>query len=94
MALTFAADELNRNPDLLPNISLLYYAGDGCDRKSIYYDQMESYSMYYINYVNCNEMRKTCGWIITGPDWAMSAKYAKYTNLFTPHKVRFCSIVL
>ena len=95
MALAFAADELNRNPDLLPNISLIYHASEErCITQSKFYNEIKSASAYYsYYYYYCNEMN-SCLRVLTGPNWAMSASYAKFLYFLLPHQVRFCRIVL
>ena len=95
MALTFAADEINRNPDLLPNTSLLYYTEEeGCHTQSKYFNEITLTSVFYTYfYYHCYEM-KMCGWVTTGPNWAISASYAKLLSFLLPHMVRFCRIVL
>ncbi|XP_028719152.1 vomeronasal type-2 receptor 116-like isoform X2 [Peromyscus leucopus] len=75
LALAFSLDEVNRNPDLLPNMSLVFEFSEGaCKTVSELYSLMPLFGKnqnYYLNY-NCNE-GTTCIVMLTGPIWETSA---------------------
>ncbi|XP_076424159.1 vomeronasal type-2 receptor 116-like isoform X1 [Peromyscus maniculatus bairdii] len=75
LALAFSLDEVNRNPDLLPNMSFVFeFPEGGCKTVPKLYSRMpfsEKNQDYYLNY-NCNE-ETTCLVVLSGPDWATSA---------------------
>ena len=94
MVLDFAGDELNRNSDLLPNLSIVYKTARGCMKQSQFSNQFTTGSAYYTAHsYYCNQM-SSCFWILSGPNWAISAKYGKLLDFLLLHKVRFCRICL
>ncbi|XP_051018276.1 vomeronasal type-2 receptor 116-like isoform X2 [Acomys russatus] len=67
-ALAFAVDEVNRNPGLLPNISLFDYMVFGCKTLS----QFTSYMHMNMNKVHPNydcTREPMCTVLLTGPNW-------------------------
>ncbi|XP_059109641.1 vomeronasal type-2 receptor 116-like isoform X3 [Peromyscus eremicus] len=75
LALAFSLDEVNRNPDLLPNMSFIFeFSESGCKTVSELYSLMplfEEKEDLPPNY-NCNE-ETTCIVMLTGPIWETSA---------------------
>ncbi|XP_029390615.1 vomeronasal type-2 receptor 116-like isoform X2 [Mus pahari] len=90
LALAFAMDEINRNPDLLPNMSLIIKYNFGhCDGKTMtttpYYFHQKKYEPIP-NYF-CNE-DTTCSFLLTGPDSRISWEllqltYGPFHSMFT-----------
>ncbi|XP_076420522.1 vomeronasal type-2 receptor 116-like isoform X1 [Peromyscus maniculatus bairdii] len=82
LALTFSMDEVNRNPDLLPNMSLVFQLLEGgCMTVSKLYSLMplaNENQDYYPNY-DCNEER-TCLVVLTGPNWETSAIFGTFLD--------------
>ncbi|XP_076420423.1 vomeronasal type-2 receptor 116-like isoform X2 [Peromyscus maniculatus bairdii] len=81
LALTFSLDEVNRNPDLLPNMSLVFHwSKDVCKTVSKLFSLLpltEENQEYYPNY-ECNE-EHTCLVVLTGPNWETSALILQLT---------------
>ncbi|XP_076420512.1 vomeronasal type-2 receptor 116-like isoform X2 [Peromyscus maniculatus bairdii] len=82
LALTFSVDEVNRNPDLLPNMSLAFQLLDGrCMNFPKLFSYMhldEENQDYYPNY----ECKKEPGCIVvlTGPDYETSAIFGTFLD--------------
>ncbi|XP_041509785.1 vomeronasal type-2 receptor 116-like isoform X3 [Microtus oregoni] len=74
LALAFSMDEVNRNPDLLPNTSLVFdFPGDGCKTVPQLYSLLhfsEETHDTHPNY-NCDE-ESMCILALSGPNWAIS----------------------
>ncbi|XP_021044550.1 vomeronasal type-2 receptor 116-like, partial [Mus pahari] len=89
LALAFSMDEVNRNSDLLPNMSLvLKYPMGGCKEMSQLYNIFELYvqnNNSLPNYV-CNE-ETTCAVLITGPQWQTSVNLLAYLGIYLCPKV-------
>ncbi|XP_031246755.1 vomeronasal type-2 receptor 116-like [Mastomys coucha] len=77
LSLAYSVDEINRNPDLLPNMSLIikYTLGhcDGEIGKTISYLFHKKKGRPIPNYF-CNE-ESMCQFLLTGPDWKVSLSY-------------------
>ena len=74
----FTTDEINKNPYLLPNMSLMFYitvdlCQDTLSVPDIIHSKKEM-RHYFINYV-CGISEK-CGVELTGPSWKTSLKLA------------------
>ncbi|KAL1764860.1 vomeronasal type-2 receptor 116-like, partial [Sigmodon hispidus] len=84
LALAFSMDEVNRNPDLLPNISLAFeFAEGGCKTVLHLYNILhfsEKSQNTHPNYM-CSE-ENTCIIVLTGPDWATSAMVGRVLNIY------------
>ena len=78
MVMLFATDEINKNPYILPNISLLFFnIIDMCQDTLSFLEIVhlpENYSIALINYV-CGEGPR-CEVNLTGPSWKTSLKWA------------------
>ncbi|XP_059109645.1 vomeronasal type-2 receptor 116-like isoform X2 [Peromyscus eremicus] len=75
LALTFSMDEVNRNPDLLPNVSLVFlWPKGGCKTVSKLYSLMplSEENQYTPPNYDCNE-EIMCIMVLTGPNWETSA---------------------
>ena len=89
LALVFAMDEINRNPDLLPNMSLIIrYTLGRCDGKTViptpylFRKKKESPIPNYF----CNE-ETMCSYLLTGPHWEVSLGFWKHMNSFLSPRV-------
>nr|XP_048308049.1 vomeronasal type-2 receptor 116-like isoform X1 [Myodes glareolus] len=85
LALTFSIDEVNRNPDLLPNTSLvLQFPEGGCKNMSQLHSRLhfseKNNNDILPNYI-CME-DTTCIVLLTGPNWAASAVSGTVINLY------------
>ncbi|XP_027241760.1 LOW QUALITY PROTEIN: vomeronasal type-2 receptor 116 [Cricetulus griseus] len=84
LSLAFTMDEVNRNPDLLPNKSLVFeWNEDNC--KSVYewYSAIQLWR-YYPNFVPnyiCEE-DTMCILVLTGPNWETSVTIGSYLELW------------
>ena len=78
MVTFFATDEINKNPYILPNMSLLFInIWDMCEDTLSVRDillKSKVYSKEYINY-DCGE-DPVCDVNLTGPSWKTSLKLA------------------
>ncbi|XP_051028828.1 vomeronasal type-2 receptor 116-like isoform X2 [Acomys russatus] len=85
-ALAFSMDEVNRNPGLLPNMSLLDYIGFGC--KTL--PQFTSHMRMVINSVLPNydcTRNKACAVLLTGTSWETAATIETFMNLLLGYQV-------
>ena len=89
LALVFAMDEINRNPDLLPNMSLIIrYTLGRCDGKTViptpylFHKKKQSPIPNYF----CNE-ESMCSFLLTGPNWGVSISFWKYLDSFLSPRV-------
>ena len=81
-------DEINRNPDLLPNMSLIIrYALGHCDGKTVtptpylFHKKKQSPIPNYF----CNE-ETMCSFLLTGPDMTTSLYFQMFLDIFlSPH---------
>ena len=78
LVMFFVTDEINKNPYLLPNISLMFYiivdlCQDTLSVLDILHSQKEM-SHFFINYI-CGTTEK-CYVELTGPSWKTSLKLA------------------
>ena len=88
-------DEVNRNPDLLPNSSLVFdFPGGGCKTVPKLYNSLhfsiENHDAHP-NY-NCDE-ESECILILSGPNWAISEMVGTFLNFFMFQTVRFFCVV-
>ena len=85
----FATEEINENPYLLPNMTLMFIISVGHIQYTLgFLDSLHSQpnnSVYFTNYV-CADY-KLCDVELTGPTWKTSAKLAFHS--WSP-KVRMC----
>ncbi|XP_017177387.1 vomeronasal 2, receptor 51 isoform X1 [Mus musculus] len=84
LALVFAMDEINRNPDLLPNMSLIIrYTLGHCDRKTgiptpyLFHKKKQSPIHDYF----CNE-ETMCSFLLSESNWEVSLSSWNYLNSF------------
>uniref|UniRef100_A0A8C6GHE9 Uncharacterized protein n=1 Tax=Mus spicilegus TaxID=10103 RepID=A0A8C6GHE9_MUSSI len=88
LPLVFSMDEINRNPDLLPNMSLVMKYNLGrCDGKTMtntaYFLDQKKYKRIP-NYF-CNE-ETMCSFLLTGPDMTTSLYFQMFLDIFlSPH---------
>ena len=91
LALAFAMDEINRNPDLLPNMSLIIrYTLGRCDGKTViptpylFHKKTKSPIPNYF----CNE-ETMCSFLLTGPHREVSLSFWKYLDSFLSPRVSY-----
>ena len=93
LALSFSLDEVNRELNLLTNISWIFFTETNhCMSQSenclpIISDTHDIYPNY-----NCEEL-KGCVYVISGPSWVVSSKHSKQLDFFASQQVRFCVVV-
>lgn len=91
LALVFAMDEINRNPDLLPNMSLIIkYTLGHCDGKTVTptpYSFHKKTQSLIPNYF-CNE-ESICSCLLTGPNWEVSLNFWNYLDSFLSPRVSY-----
>ena len=89
-------DEVNRNPELLPNSSLVFQCLDhGCDTRPeiyIHFKFSELVHDFPPNYM-CHE-KTMCIVVLTGPNWMTSVIIGNIFNLLKPQEVRFSVVTL
>ena len=85
----FVTDESNKNPYLLPNMSLIFSVMvDMCDSTLEVLDKLYSLQEKTLNFINYNcQLWQACYVHLTGPSWSPSLKMA--ITSMTP-KVRMC----
>ncbi|EDL84916.1 rCG64193, partial [Rattus norvegicus] len=85
LTLAFSIDEINRNPDLLPNMSLIIkYSFGYCDGKTVTptpYLFHEEFEKPIPNYF-CKEETK-CTFLLTGPHWGTSLLFLTKLDIFS-----------
>ena len=91
LALVFSMDEINRNPDLLPNMSLIIrYTLGRCDGKTViptpylFHKKNQSPIPNYF----CNE-ETMCSFLLTGPNWEVSISFWTYLDSFLSPRVSY-----
>ena len=89
LALVFAMDEINRYPDVLPNMSLIIrYSLGHCDGKTVtptpylFHRKKQSPIPNYF----CNE-ESMCSFLLSGPNWDESLSFWKYLDSFLSPRV-------
>ncbi|XP_017177618.1 vomeronasal 2, receptor 42 isoform X1 [Mus musculus] len=89
LALVFAMDEINRYPDLLPNMSLIIrYSLGHCDGKTVtptpylFHRKKQSPIPNYF----CNE-ESMCSFLLSGPNWDESLSFWKYLDSFLSPRI-------
>ena len=92
LALVFAMDEINRNPDLLPNMSLIRkYALGHCNGETLtptpYFLFHEKQYSPLPNYF-CNE-ESMCSFLLTGPNWEVSLSFWNFLDSFLSPRVSY-----
>ena len=84
-------DEVNRNPDLLPNSSFVFECSEhGCDTGTKLYSHFQYSEVvrdYTPNYM-CYE-QTMCIVVLTGPNLATSVIIGNMLNILQPQQVRF-----
>ncbi|XP_076420470.1 vomeronasal type-2 receptor 116-like [Peromyscus maniculatus bairdii] len=89
LALTFSMDEVNRNPDLLPNMSFIFQLPEGgCMTVTKFYSLMplaKENQDYFPNY-ECNE-DPNCLVVLTGPNWETSAMFGTFLDPYLSQQI-------
>uniref|UniRef100_A0A8C2M5U8 G-protein coupled receptors family 3 profile domain-containing protein n=2 Tax=Cricetulus griseus TaxID=10029 RepID=A0A8C2M5U8_CRIGR len=83
LALAYTMDEVNRNPDLLPNISLVFdFSESNCMSVSqLYHFQRHMEKHHdYLHYDSCQK-EISCVPMLTGPNWEISAIIKSFVQL-------------
>lgn len=86
LALAFSMDEVNRNPDLLPNESLWFQLPSCVSDLYTLFPLPEK--DVFPNYVCEKEFR--CTVALTGPNWEASVMLHRLTIRYSSQKVRLC----
>ncbi|XP_028716078.1 vomeronasal type-2 receptor 116-like [Peromyscus leucopus] len=89
LALAFAVDQVNRNHDLLPNISLKFgFLAGGCKFMAKAYDIIQSSVKYHYNAPNYNCINlDRCSVVLSGPNLAESLVVGKSMDLYHSQQV-------
>uniref|UniRef100_A0A8C5NW18 Vomeronasal 2, receptor 118 n=1 Tax=Jaculus jaculus TaxID=51337 RepID=A0A8C5NW18_JACJA len=75
LAMLFAIEEINRNPDLLPNVTLSFTLfGAHCDSTTTEVNSLNLFSKYELINPNYICAMSSCDVILTGPSWTASTK--------------------
>ncbi|XP_040590004.1 vomeronasal type-2 receptor 116-like isoform X2 [Mesocricetus auratus] len=85
LVLAFSMDEVNQNPDLLPNKSLIFdFQLHDCMTEKKLYNVIQLWEKYYDdiapNYI-CYE-GTTCGVLLSGPYWSTSSIISKFMDIY------------
>ncbi|KAL6086808.1 hypothetical protein STEG23_038380, partial [Scotinomys teguina] len=89
LALAFSLDEVNRNPDLLPNMSLVFEFSEGCCKTvSELYSLMPLFkeNQDFLPNYNCNE-ETTCIVVLTGPNWETSTMFGTFLDPYRSQQI-------
>ncbi|XP_042125695.2 vomeronasal type-2 receptor 116-like isoform X1 [Peromyscus maniculatus bairdii] len=89
LALAFSVDEVNRNPYLLPNMSLIFgFLEGGCNIMSQTYNIIESSVNLHYNVPNYNCIEMTmCSVVLSGPSWEESLVVGKAMDLYNYQQI-------
>ncbi|XP_036031999.1 vomeronasal type-2 receptor 116-like isoform X1 [Onychomys torridus] len=89
LAVAFSVDEVNRNPDLLPNMSLAFgYLTDSCKFMSQAYNIVQSSVGRHYNAPNYDCVDSgMCLVMLSGPNWEGSLIAGKAMDLYHPQQV-------
>nr|XP_044995027.1 vomeronasal type-2 receptor 116-like [Jaculus jaculus] len=83
LTLIFATEEINRNPNLLPNMSMgfeLFHSKCDDSLKIIPYLSWIAKKHYWVPNYRCRQ--HSCYILLTGPTWAASSKIGTFLKLF------------
>ncbi|KAL6030847.1 hypothetical protein STEG23_024727 [Scotinomys teguina] len=89
LALAFSVDEVNRNPDLLPNMSLVFgFIGGDCNFTSKAHTIIQSSVKTHYNAPNyhCTQL-DMCSVVLSGPSWSESLVVGKAIDLYNSNQV-------
>ncbi|XP_059109643.1 vomeronasal type-2 receptor 116-like isoform X2 [Peromyscus eremicus] len=89
LALAFSVDQVNRNPDILPNMSLSFgFLAGGCKFMSKAYDIIQSSVKHHYNAPNYNCINlDICSVLLSGPNLAESLVVGKAMDLYNSQQV-------
>ena len=92
LALAFSMDEVNRNPGLLSNTSLVFdFQEGGCKTVSHLNSLLHVYEEYHGILPNYScQKEPMCIIVLSGPDWATSAMLGTLLNFYASLQVRIC----
>ncbi|XP_051018268.1 vomeronasal type-2 receptor 116-like isoform X2 [Acomys russatus] len=85
-ALAFSMDEVNRNPGLLPNMSLFDYIGFGCKTLPQFTRHMRMVINNVLPNYDCTR-KPMCALLLTGTSWETTATIQTFMNLFVSYQV-------
>ncbi|KAL6085843.1 hypothetical protein STEG23_032608 [Scotinomys teguina] len=89
LALAFSVDEVNRNPDILPNMSLVFgFVNDDCNFMSKTHTIIQSSvkSLYNAPNYHCIQY-DMCTVMLSGPSWSESLGVGKAIDLYNSNQV-------
>ncbi|KAL6030842.1 hypothetical protein STEG23_024722 [Scotinomys teguina] len=89
LALAFSSDEVNRNPDLLPNMSLVFgFIGSDCNFMSKAHTIIQSSVKTHYNAPNyhCTQL-DMCSVVLSGPSWSESLVVEKAIDLYNSNQM-------
>ena len=94
LALSFSLDEVNRDHNLLTNMSLVFYT-QASHCKNVSQSENCFQSSFTAHNMSPNykcQTWKACYVVISGPNWVVSSKESKDMDFYASHQVRFCVV--
>ena len=88
LALAFSMEEINRNPDILPNMSLIIKHIFGhCDGETVNDSFLEKNYKPLSNYL-CNK-ETMCSFLLSGPHWFQTFELSLLLDIFLSPRVSY-----